>query len=612
MIFGYMSERSKILFILLLPFLLCLTGISMFIKFIKNNILLVILPDSIISLTSCNVIGRSIMSDGGGIQKSEFIRHLKRSCTEHNGHGYNISDFENVAIKDKVNIRTSEELDNFIEGYNTKGKQSSEIKEIFWGNLYHAIVDNYTDDYIVITAIYTFSFQFDYYLDFSMHKEYLVNEYLYKYFNSVKPEKGNYDINICNILAESVYTLSGHYLQNFEFQTTIDLIAFVLNNRENVLDKELNERLNIRHGNALSGKKELNYLENIIQETLKQQLKTDSDFKLYISDLAQFIHRENNLIMDYQNLGHELKGQGDFTGAIETYSKIIDLNPDRLEKYVTCQELYKNDSLSPAMYDYNSAVKRYQHCMTKEHYASVYLNIGVVRSLSEDYDGAIEDYSMSIEIKADYTHSYLYRGELHYRQGELSKAMDDFNKTLELNPELAKGYFNRALVYSAKGTFEGAIADLNKAIEIDPKQTDFYCNRGRAYLNQGYLEEAVDDFKKAIELNPDNVSANNNIAFLFASMKNGDKYINFPTALEYARKAVLLEKKWYFFNTLAAVYARGGMFEEAVHAETDALKLIGSKQEYNYDSATIVKLIENYKQKHSFIQFQESPSGGDK
>ena len=52
-------------------------------------------------------------------------------------------------------------------------------------------------------------------------------------------------------------------------------------------------------------------------------------------------------------------------------------------------------------------------------------------------------------------------------QGEYDKAIADYNIAIQLKRNNPASYYNRSLTYHAKGEVELAIADYNKAIELE-------------------------------------------------------------------------------------------------------------------------------------------------
>ncbi|MEM9657987.1 MAG: tetratricopeptide repeat protein, partial [Planctomycetota bacterium] len=89
--------------------------------------------------------------------------------------------------------------------------------------------------------------------------------------------------------------------------------------------------------------------------------------------------------------------------------------------------------------------------------------------------------------------------------------------------------------------------------------------RGDAHITVGHHEEAVADFEAALKIEPDDSLALNNLAWLLATSPE-DEIRNAKRALEFATRASELTdyKAAHILSTLAAAYAEGGDFAEAI------------------------------------------------
>ncbi|MYA72719.1 tetratricopeptide repeat protein [Candidatus Poribacteria bacterium] len=108
----------------------------------------------------------------------------------------------------------------------------------------------------------------------------------------------------------------------------------------------------------------------------------------------------------YNNRGWAKREQGDYTGAMEDFTRAIELKPD--DTYA-----YKNRA-------------------------------GVKRELG-DYAGAVEDYTQAIKLDPkDAYYAYNNRGWAKREQGDHTGAMEDYTHAIELNPGDTYGYKLRA------------------------------------------------------------------------------------------------------------------------------------------------------------------------
>lgn len=133
--------------------------------------------------------------------------------------------------------------------------------------------------------------------------------------------------------------------------------------------------------------------------------------------------------------------------------------------------------------------------------AADYVNRGVVRYDSKDYQGAISDFNKALKIDPNYADAYIHRAAarsnlLKDDQGAIS----DLNKALKIDPNNAIAYAGRGLVRYRLKDYQGAISDCNRAIKIDPNNAYAYAGRGSALYMVGDKRKARGDWETAAQL----------------------------------------------------------------------------------------------------------------
>jgi tetratricopeptide (TPR) repeat protein len=149
---------------------------------------------------------------------------------------------------------------------------------------------------------------------------------------------------------------------------------------------------------------------------------------------------------------------GDQQGAIISYDKAIEINPNNSEAFR----------------------KR-----------------GYVKFNLVDYTGAKFDYDKAINLDPRDEVAYYYRGLVKFRINDFSGALTDFNKIIELNPnsnEAADAYEKRSIIkVKTLDDIQGALIDLNKAIRLHK------IFPGRLYIYRGTVKYKLNDKKGACE-----------------------------------------------------------------------------------------------------------------
>ena len=89
----------------------------------------------------------------------------------------------------------------------------------------------------------------------------------------------------------------------------------------------------------------------------------------------------------------------------------------------------------------------------------------------------------------DYNRIGLTRSE----SGDYKGAVDDYTQALNLNPEVWCLYYNRASARCRLGDYQGAIDDYTQALNLNPGDEISYIRRGYARLQLGDYQGAIDD-----------------------------------------------------------------------------------------------------------------------
>ena len=157
--------------------------------------------------------------------------------------------------------------------------------------------------------------------------------------------------------------------------------------------------------------------------------------------------------IDWKMKGLRAYSSRDFEGAIEYYSKALEVDPKDSDAYEFLGQLY---------------------------------------SIRKNFDKAIINYSMVLKFEPKNLNVLLGRGNIYlYYLKKPDKALKNYSKIIEIDPKHSMAFNNRSGVYlQYRHELELAFSDLSKSIELDPKYADAYGNRACVYFFKG-------DFKKA-------------------------------------------------------------------------------------------------------------------
>jgi tetratricopeptide (TPR) repeat protein len=185
---------------------------------------------------------------------------------------------------------------------------------------------------------------------------------------------------------------------------------------------------------------------------------------------------------DIRNQTSEYSRLFNFTGKIIIYSLLL------LFSSAVLSQIYSG------FHNSNSDYKKF----SKEYYKIR----GDAKGRSNDYQGALDDYSGSIKIQPNYAEAYVGSGSIYFIMKNYQESIDEYNKAIGINPKLAEAYFKRAASYAAVNHLIKSMEDLNKAIELAPDNSEAFIKRGALKVRMNDFNGAFEDFNKAIALNP--------------------------------------------------------------------------------------------------------------
>ncbi len=126
---------------------------------------------------------------------------------------------------------------------------------------------------------------------------------------------------------------------------------------------------------------------------------------------------------------------------------------------------------------------------------------------------------------------YLAEGKKKGLKEDYQGAIDDFTLALLFDEKSAEAFYNRGLATYYLGNYESAIEDMTTAISIDSTQENYYSQRGICYSMLSQYTEAKSDFDKALLMNPNSANCNLNMGVLLLSTGN------YSDACDYLYKA---------------------------------------------------------------------------
>lgn len=133
---------------------------------------------------------------------------------------------------------------------------------------------------------------------------------------------------------------------------------------------------------------------------------------------------------------------------------------------------------------------------------------GIQKLNNKNYEGALRDFSIVIDLKPSFAEAYKQRAFVNSRLNNYKQAIKDLSKVIELDPDNnINAYYFRGLNKSMILDDYGAIQDFSEVLKYLPDYKPALFQRASAYLGLKDYQSVINDFDRLIELDPENEKA---------------------------------------------------------------------------------------------------------
>lgn len=210
-----------------------------------------------------------------------------------------------------------------------------------------------------------------------------------------------------------------------------------------------------------------------------------------------------------------------FTEALATLNMALVKEPGVPELwYLRGYTKYSLDDYIGAEQDYTQSIQ------ISPYLADVFVNRAVVRSQLQNYKGAIDDYNRALELDTANGEIYFYRARTNLLMKRVYSCIVDCNKAIALKCEGEGVWILRASAETEIKRYDGALEDLEKAGKINPANPDIFSQRGQVWMELEKTDSAIADLSRAVRLDTANSYA------LFSRALAYLKKPDYPSALK--------------------------------------------------------------------------------
>lgn len=225
--------------------------------------------------------------------------------------------------------------------------------------------------------------------------------------------------------------------------------------------------------------------------------------------------------------GMMYEGKRNYNRAIENYQEANKRNASPVILRRISQCYFEEGKYDDALSHINLALNMDSTDLDNmAHRANIYYEMGNVRKAIAEWDNVLSS-------QPEYAYGYYRRGWYKELDGDLDGAIEDLSMCIVLKPDFSYAIFNRGDVYKRQAKMDLAEADYKKVIELEDSPEKYDCAH-YAYQGLNQYDKAIEVMDSLIARSEDRPGSYYDAACLYARMNNKQK------ALEYLEKSLEL------------------------------------------------------------------------
>ncbi len=221
---------------------------------------------------------------------------------------------------------------------------------------------------------------------------------------------------------------------------------------------------------------------------------------------------------------------GNLASAINTYNKIIEIDPQQDEAYAMLGAIKGEQG------DIPGAIESLEKAISiKQDNASAWLTRGFIAQQQGDTDKAIECFRNAAQYNASDDIAHYSLAGMLLEKGEVREAIASYQNAVQSNPQNSEAWYMVATILQSMGDTENSLQGFLRVLSIDENHLDAMRRAGMLQIQRNELDDAEETIQKAIASYPDDAGVNICMAQLRAAQSS------FSDALSHADKARKLE-----------------------------------------------------------------------
>jgi len=253
--------------------------------------------------------------------------------------------------------------------------------------------------------------------------------------------------------------------------------------------------------------KEMVSAEDVFNNMVKNGLKNNTLTKM---DFTFVPDKKENLI----RLGEFIKSHYPYTTQeVKKFENLWEINGETNEFPMTADNLlYWALDMYKRGYEFDATIDAYggladsktsKFPILDSSKADFYFDKGIECYNNGDLNGAIFNWTLTIEIDPKDTNAYYSRAIVKNELYTWKSALKDYDKAIEIAPEFVSALINRGGLKDENGDYQGAIADYETVLKLDKLEAEekqqAYFNLGNTYFNLKNKKTACENWNKALK-----------------------------------------------------------------------------------------------------------------
>jgi len=183
-----------------------------------------------------------------------------------------------------------------------------------------------------------------------------------------------------------------------------------------------------------------------------------------IADASISLDIDPSQVRAYELRGRARSLAGEYAAAVTDFTKAIEIAPGNKGDYLGRGVAY----IGVAEYDYANTDFDKAIALDPKYPDAYYWRALVNEKYLPDYYSALNGYTKVIDLNGAHLYdAYNGRGETYFRLNEFDEAISDFSLLLEIDPDYWLAYYNRALCYTGVRQYQKAADDFKRYVALD-------------------------------------------------------------------------------------------------------------------------------------------------